>query len=355
MNKYLSVKLKVISFLLMIMVVFLHAHNIADKLLSGNTVLDNGYSSFFQDFISDGLNLIAVPLFFAISGYLFFYKLDGTYKEFLSKFNKRLKTLVVPYLFWSIGILLLFFILQFLPESNTFFGNKLIKNYSLNELLIKIFILPIPLQLWFVRDLIVLTILSPVIYWLIRIFKYLLLLIFFITWFLSFDFIILSNEALLFFVFGAFLSIYWKNSLQIDFSKRYFLYISLWIIIVLVKTILLYINFQNNTVISVFHKTGILMGIVAIWSLYDYLFRGKDLSDHKFFTICSFSFFLFAFHIPAMNIFKRGLFLLMGKEEFASLFIYITAPLLTISIGILIGYYMKRFIPKFYFVITGGR
>src|SRR5665647_1106940 len=135
MNKYLSVKLKVVSFLLMIMVVFIHSINISDKIVSGNIILAKGYSSFIQTFISDGICLIAVPLFFVISGYLFFLNLEGTLDEFHTKYKKRLKTLLVPYLFWSIGVLLFFIVLQQIPQTISLFSNKLIRDYSSLELL----------------------------------------------------------------------------------------------------------------------------------------------------------------------------------------------------------------------------
>jgi len=355
MNKFLSVKLKVISFMLIVMIVFCHSQNIGKNLLPGNTLLNHGYSSFIQDFFSDGINSIAVPLFFAISGYLFFLKFEGTSAEFLSKYKKRLNTLAIPYLFWSIAVLFLFFTLQLISGSENLFGSKLIRDFSINELLNKIFINPIPSQFWFVRDLMVLVFLSPIIYWLIRLSKFYIVLILLFSWFFDFDFKVLSSASVLFFNFGAFLSINKYNIHKNDFSRNYWIYTSIWLILVFCRTVLLYINFQDTLILSILLKSSILIGILAVWSLYDFIFKKKDLSKYKFYSICSFSFFLYAFHIPTLNILKRVLFLLLGKDEFASLIIYITAPLLTISMGILIGYNIKRFTPKFYGIITGGR
>jgi len=355
MNKHLSVKFKIISFVLMIMVVFIHSHNIGKNLLAGNTVLKEGYSSFIQDFFSDGITLVAVPLFFIISGYLFFLGFNGTIKEFIYKYNKRLKTLVVPYLFWSIGVLLLFYVLQFLPEFKTFFGSKLIKDYSLNEFLIKIFITPIPLQLWFLRDLILLTLLSPVIYWLIRNIRILFLLILFFVWFFDLNYIVLESSSLLFFIFGASLSIKKSNILLIDFSKRYYIYAFLWLALVLSKSILLYQDYGHDLLFRVIDKSGILVGVLAVWSVYDFLFKNKDLSNHKFYEISSFSFFLYAFHIPILSVIRRGFFTIMGKGELASLFIYFAVPFVTISIGLFLGFRLRSYTPRFYGVITGNR
>jgi len=324
MNKYLSTKLKVLSFLLMILVVFIHSHNIAVKLLSGNTVLKHGYSSFIQDFISDGICYIAVPLFFCISGYLFFLKFEGSYKEFKSKYTKRFRTLVIPYLIWSIGVLLIFFIIQLLPVTSSLSENK-IKDYS------------------------------TVVYWLIRVLNFIPVGILFVAWIFDVDFTVPASVSLLFFVVGAYLSIKKDTLLLTDFSKRYLPFTVLWLALVLCRTILLYLNFENQVVLTILLKSFIVIGLLAAWSLYDFLFYKKDLSKISIYSVFSFSFFIFVFHIPILNVFKRGLFYFLGKEEFASLIIYITAPVITISLGILIGYYLKRYVPSFYGIITGGR
>lgn len=53
-------------------------------------------------FISEIIACVAVPLFFLISGFLFFYRLRGfNHAVYLSKLRKRFWSLFVPYLFWS--------------------------------------------------------------------------------------------------------------------------------------------------------------------------------------------------------------------------------------------------------------
>ncbi|MBP4137804.1 acyltransferase family protein [Flavobacterium geliluteum] len=198
MNEYLSVKLKLISFFSMIMVVFLHSYNLVINLTSGTVLVDQGYSTFIQNFISQGIARVAVPLFFSISGYLFFLNSRGELKEFILKFNKRLKTIVIPYLFWSIFCLLLFLIMQSIPQLAIFFTNKHVIDYTVSEFISSVFINPIPYQLWFLRDLMILVVLSPILFYLIKKFSYFALVVFMVAWFLDFNFIFFSNESLLF-------------------------------------------------------------------------------------------------------------------------------------------------------------
>ena len=68
MDKYLSKKIYHISFALMLLIVFLHAYNIG---VANNTYATTQYpvNLFVQNFVSQGIARIAVPMFFMISGY----------------------------------------------------------------------------------------------------------------------------------------------------------------------------------------------------------------------------------------------------------------------------------------------
>ena len=127
MTTYLSEKIKIISFVLILLVVQLHAYNL-DLLFGKETIiLNKGFNWIFQNFFSNGITRIAVPLFFIISGYLFFLQFQPTIENYFEKIKKRIKTLFIPYLIWSIIGVLLYFVLQTIPQSQSFFTNSLIK------------------------------------------------------------------------------------------------------------------------------------------------------------------------------------------------------------------------------------
>ena len=67
MDKYISNKIKNISLIMTFFVVILHSNNLEDS-----TVFN--INTLIQNFIGQGIVRIAVPIFFLISGYLFFYK-----------------------------------------------------------------------------------------------------------------------------------------------------------------------------------------------------------------------------------------------------------------------------------------
>lgn len=355
MDKYLSVKLRVISFFLIVLVIFLHSYNLPLEKHTGNTILREGYSSYIQYFFTQGITRVAVPLFFAISGYLFFLNITGKPGEFLLKMKRRLKTIAIPYLLWSVTGLLFNYFLQQFPFSRRFFTHKLFADYSVTELLYTIFIDPVPYQLWFLRDLIVLVVLSPFLFVLVRYLKYFLLLILLIIWGARTDLIILSNESLLFFTFGTFLAV---RQIEIGYDKLVkpsILLFVIWVALIIFKMLLISIIMKQPLMLNLLHKASVLVGVTAVWAMYDKLFGGRDLSGTRLYYISGFSFFLYAFHEPILMMVKKAGLVVAGKSEPATLLIYFLVPVIIIVAGIIAGRFLKSKVLGFYRLATGGR
>lgn len=352
MNEYLSKKIDVVKFFSILMIVFWHANN--TSFIHPDAV---GYSFFIQEFISRGIVRVAVPLFFLLSGYLFYLNLKRKRQDFLAKYKKRFKTLAIPYLFWSVMGLVLFFCIQkMLPQYQQYFGSLLVTNLSFKELLNKLFINPIPFQFWFIRDLIVLVILSPLIYFLIQRLKIVFISVLAIIWLLDIDLYVIAPNALLFFSTGAYLSIFKSNALlKTHPPKRSFFFALLWLSIVLAKTTLTFAYNDSFTAEPILQKTSIIIGIMAVWSWYDAVFMLHNVENQRFYQFTGFSFFIFALHEPLQTVLKHGLMTLSGGQELLSLLIYFFTACFTIAVCIAVGSLLKQTLPKFYNTITGSR
>jgi len=109
---------------------------------------------------------VCVPLFFVLSGYLFFLNSPGKpdVRYFLSKLKRRVFSLLIPYLianviaficYWAAG--------RYFPELvSGFFGDRL------HDPLFVFWSGPVNLSLWFIRELMVCCLLSPLVWLLIR-------------------------------------------------------------------------------------------------------------------------------------------------------------------------------------------
>ncbi len=81
-----------LRFPLAVMVVFIHSGN--------KPFVDSG--EWIRVMFADVIPAIAVPLFFLISGYLFFRGLERwNWDEWMKKMYRRVHTLLIPYLIWT--------------------------------------------------------------------------------------------------------------------------------------------------------------------------------------------------------------------------------------------------------------
>ncbi|HMI66068.1 MAG TPA: acyltransferase [Cyclobacteriaceae bacterium] len=354
MNDYLSYKLKALSLVAIILVVFIHSYNVEIKFTTGTLTGGTSHSVLFvENFLSKGIARIAVPLFYLISGFLFYVTFDFSLKGVFNKYKKRIKILVIPYLFWSLYGVLLFFLLQSIPQSKNFFTRELIKDYSFSQFLDTLLINPITYQLWFIRDLIMLVVFSPLIGFLTKSSKGMWIFFLVILWYVApKTFELFSNESLLFFTVGGYLASEKSQPLLNEGISKYWLYFLIaWLVTVLLTTYLLTFD-RGGPVLNFLNNTGIVIGILAVWSLYDLVDRNQIRKYSAFFA---YSFMIYVFHEPLLTILVKGMFFMWGKTNTSTLLIYLFAPLFTIAICVALRYLWIRIAPRFYDFATGGR
>lgn len=101
-----------INFILACLVVFIHTYNAS----AYHLVYDGGLNTAVlcvEDLISQDFAHVAVPIFFAISGYLFFRNVSFT--NLSEKLSRRIHSLVIPYIVWNAIYVVLFLILANIP------------------------------------------------------------------------------------------------------------------------------------------------------------------------------------------------------------------------------------------------
>jgi len=356
-SKYLSVKFKVISFFLIVLVIYRHSYNIVLNLRSESIQIQEGYSSFFQNLILNLINRIPSSIFFFISGFFLFLNYSNRVDEFIVKFKRRLKSVALPYLVWSIWGILFLYLLQLFPDSHTFYTKGLIKDYSISKIVDAILINPIPYQLWFLKDLFVLVCLTPIIYILIKYLRIYIVVALVIIWVLGYGIFIIYTKSLFFFVLGAFFSNKSEFLEKRNMSGIAFILILGWMILAMFLTMK---GFNQLYTIPTFldslvNNALILLGVMAIWGIYDKLFINKDMTTYKHYNIINYTFFLFAFHEPVLTLIRKGLMFITGTGEMASLIVFLCSPVFLIIIGVLIGSFVENSLPGFYGIITGGR
>ena len=115
------------------------------------------------------------PLFFLVSGFLFFQKYDGSWATYKEKLSRRVKTLLIPFLIWNFATYLVYFAGESIPATKVYFATKYwppIRSFTALDYANAFFgftvKFPMSYQFWFIRDLMVMVVLSPLIYLLLK-------------------------------------------------------------------------------------------------------------------------------------------------------------------------------------------
>lgn len=354
MNKYLSNKLTFFSFWLIVFVVLLHSLNI--DFSTCNNLFCN-----LQYLLSHKLSQIAVPLFFIISGYLYFHKLGLNCKIRLSFFvvnnKKRIRSVLVPYILWCTLWFLFMYIIQCLPAIRSYFPQPL-HEMSTKDKLLNLYYYPLNYPFWFLRELLTLFVISPLIFLLVKYLKWLFLILIIVVVLMLDELItfmgitLLSATPFFYFGLGAFFTLL-KTPMRFNAKKVLaFLLIVVWL---LLNIISLYNEKEPFLVKNLNHGFQILkdtIGCLALWYLYDLLNRKKQWKNYQFYN---YSFFIFAFHgIPTLILVKISMALF--KDDALSLFIsYMIIVPSIIMLSIVIGMVLKKILPNFYNVLVGSR
>ena len=157
---YFTCKKTKCTFVLAILIIMHHSSSISNYAI---TSVYGGIASFVRQYFY-AFAQVAVPLFFIISGVLFYR--NYSYKMTLIKYRSRLKSLVIPYLIWNTLSMLFQFFCSYSFVSKYFIGREKVTCNFVN-VLSGVFLNKYSV-LWFVRVLIIFTVFSPLIFTIIR-------------------------------------------------------------------------------------------------------------------------------------------------------------------------------------------
>jgi surface polysaccharide O-acyltransferase-like enzyme len=199
MSQDLSKTLSVCNLICTILVISIHFNTKQHiNLTDGFTI-----NYYLQEFITNSLARVAVPFFAFTSGFFFFRRFSFTINCYKSLLNKRFSSLFLPFVFGASLIL----VAELLYGRMIDFGS-----ITTGEALVAIFVKPLSVQFWFVRDLVFLALISPVIYFLLTKLNWILVLVCMACWLLDFEPAplwagrsLITIEVGAFFVLGAYL------------------------------------------------------------------------------------------------------------------------------------------------------
>jgi surface polysaccharide O-acyltransferase-like enzyme len=245
-----------------------------------------------------------------MSSYLYFLNTDGSLAGFIAKMKKRARTLLIPFCFGHCQGLPFIWLCKHSADGQILLKGHIV-DFTARQWLQTIFINPIPYQLWFVRDLMVLIILSPLLYQGIKHYWRLLLALAFIGWILVPDVWQNSSEALLFFIVGASLSVHQPQRIENNYAR----FSIIWMFLDAAcpaQNCAAICQCAAKLIFGIF-KLSVLVGVFACWSFYDRLFRDTQNTNKALLKLSAFTFFIYASHEPVLTVFKKVLFVILGE------------------------------------------
>lgn len=353
----LSKTIQTLRFPLIVGVVLIHA-DFTVVTMNGIDLMQNNTFPVYQVIsrcISQILSRLAVPLFFLISGFLFFNTSEFSLQIYIQKMKKRFHTLLIPYIYWNLVVLFLFFLAQTWVPGYLSGTTKLIQDYTFIDWL-RVFWnasggSPIADQFWFIRDLLVVMLFSPFLYKLIQWLGIYGIIALGIGWFFQSgnSWPGLNIGAFFFFSAGAWFGI--RKQEFVYLSNQWIVYTSIGYLVLVGIELLI----DSNTLYTLYvHRIGIITGMLCTIALAS---RNMGrIGTNIFSWLAGSSFFIYAFHeMPLVFIKKIAFRFIAPQTDIALTCLYFLCPLLIIVIGIILYYFLNHYFPRFTKIITGGR
>ncbi|MES1944098.1 hypothetical protein PC39_08284 [Salinisphaera sp. PC39] len=295
-------------------------------------------SAWIQGYLSHNLFHVSLLIFFFCSAFLLFVGVDGI-GDIGGKLRKRGRSLIVPYLLWS-GLWLVVLLLARLV-GNLDLGAQEAPS-GVEAVLYRLFVDPVAGQLWFLRDLIVLTALSPLLFVLPRWVGPALLAAAYVVWLWvptptvienrSGWWEIVSTEAIVWFLAGVVAA----RFLDLDKLDRILRDRRAWVSLASCVGYLLLPLAKGGPFMpaSVAFGLSTTLGFVFLVSLYPWIAR--LVHSEVVARFGSFSFLLYAGHYPTLKIVGLSVVAILGPSAEVALATYALAPLVVI-IGVIFG------------------
>lgn len=347
MTQFLSDKLRVLSLISILFVLYIHSG------FHSNEIEGMIWNYRCQEFISGMLGRCAVPLFYVIFGYLFFLKVPDGMKSIYAKIQKRIRTLLIPYIIGCLFFVLFGVMIAITPGISKYVNGSVMPlfNEPLLQIISSIFYdsgsgTPCAFQLWFLRDLILIVVTSPIWYLFFKYLRWIFVVTCYGLTYLHIPFV--PFFALFWFLLGG-------QLVQVKTDMGASLTICTTMIFLLLSIVQLFMPGMIDW--ELVKIPIIILGLISVWGIYD-MVLGKDFkpNEHRWLaTAYQFTFFIYLFHEPTLNIVRKLIVVILGKNEYGYLISYLISPWIFTICFVFIGLQFRKYLPKVYRICTGGR
>jgi succinoglycan biosynthesis protein ExoH len=345
---------------LIVGLVFLHYEWFPNARISpfrGLDPLQNQVATYIQSFVLFFFFSV-VPLLSMISGWLFFSFRDDVASTLRDRIRRRFSSLYLPLVFWNalfLAVLLLLFQAnpahQLLAEMNIDLGKAGLWDHV--NAIFGVTHHPVGFQFWFVRDLFVTVLVSPLL-WLMLTRAPLLGAAFLgAAWLVGHDlWIFFRTDVVFFFYLGGWIRL---RGLPVEIGARATLvFLSAYVAACAARTLAPYVVDGDPFILQVMTRGMRLVGVLACWGLFQRI--APTPIGGLIARFGGLAFFLHAAHYPLIAEVKLILWDLLPAETQPWMLVhYVVSVLITVAIGIGLGLLLTRSVPRAFALLNGGR
>lgn len=340
-----SRKVTVVSFILAVCVMYIHAN----KLVNNYVDMQSALPYVLYKILAGTFGAVGVPFFFLQSGYWMFRFdiFEGKSGILKRKLKKKIYSIGIPFLLWNTLGLLFFLIVTRLPGISSMINGGQVVPITMRNIFEGIFLHKFYIVFWFMQDLIVLTVISPILIRLIRN-RYLIrvtILVLLVLSVLGINSPVCQTTSLLFFTIGGALSVFHRDYWEILNGNHVeaIIYLALFFVCAAIRWFSLPVLSTIALVVSpiLFWKSCDLLTLISVF-------------DHEPLWFCKQSFFIYAAH----DFLVESLSAILSKvsENMAWVSIcFIITPLIVLTFLYVVARLLSQRLPKVYQLLCGGR
>lgn len=341
-----SRKVTVVSFVLAIFVMYIHAKNLVFYDFGDITGTPIYY---LNQIFSEILGRVGVPFFFIMSGYWMF-RFDirvNAKSEMSKKLKKKVYTLVIPYLIWNTLGLIFFFTVTHIPFLSAMVNGGKVIHLTFETVFKGVFLQKYYYSFWFMKDLIAITAISPLILLLLRNRRLSCgAAVGLFTLCLSgINLYICQTTSLLLFLIGGIFAVYHRDFWEQPNRNK--CETALWCLLFVIFAAVKWLNVPYSaTVFS-------LVSPILFWKAVDFLNILK-VFDREPCWFCKQSFFIYAAHIIPVEAVNGLLSKINNTTAWASVTYMLNPPIVLFLIYIT-ARVMNKICPQIYRLLCGSR
>ncbi len=304
----------------------------------------------FNFFFTESISRFAVPMFFILSGIAFFRNFETG--QYFRKLKSRLFTLLIPYLVWN-TLWMLFDIVCSHTFISKFFIGRPIFDITLPNILRGIFLHKCVIPFWFILDLMIFIVLSPIINLVIKN-KYVgiaaaLALSVLLVFEISPPIMVSTNkDSIVYFILGGILGKHYfghlcsKSSVPLRIASVAFL-----TVMVVLKNL-----FPDSSYTAKPFVTTLVYILCAasLWFIFDWFI--DRIKERPLYTR---SFMVFAIHTNVSAIITKLITIVLPRREELFIFNFTVTIILTLFLINVFCILLEKYLPSVNYILSGKK